>query len=645
MCVAPAALAQTYAFPRYADAAAIDAECRRLVADQQRAREALQHMPTEGGVAPLAALDAMQRRAEDTLGPLDLLTAVHPDKAVRDAADACSLGYQAFNSEFQQDPKVFALLGQVQPADEIDRQMQRDLLDAFEDSGVALAPPEQARAREISTELTRLAQDFDRRIREDHSVVALSAAELRGVPTSVWQGARRDAKGRYLLGLDYPTAGPVLEKAQSAAARERMWRATAALGGAQNLATLARLAALRREYAQLFGFGSYADFVLRRRMVHSAANADAFLASVTGAVAERERHDLAVLREAKARHLKTDPARAVVERWDVAFYTERVRQARYRVEQERFRRYFPPEASLQFVFRVAEREFGVRFEPRSEALWHPDARAYDAVDKASGEVLGALYVDLYPRRDKYNHAAVWPIRGASTLAARRPAAGLVVNFDRKGLAMEELETLLHEFGHALHVLLSTTRYASEAGTNVLLDFVEAPSQMLEDWVYDSRVLALFGEVCARCAPVPPQMLARAERAHHFAKGILFARQELYASYDLAVHGREADDPMALWARMEGATPVGYVQGSIFPASFSHIAGGYAAGYYGYLWSLVVAEDLRTAFAADKLDPAVGRRYRETVLANGGQVPPEELVRRFLGRAGDSRAFFRSLDRE
>jgi thimet oligopeptidase len=501
------------------------------------------------------------------------------------------------------------------------------------------------RARAITTEVTRLAQEFDRRIREDKSEVPFSAAELKGVPPAVWKRHKRDAQGRYLLGLDYPTSGPVIERADRPASRERMWRAINQQGGAENLKTLAQLAQLRREYAQLFGFDSFADFVLRRRMAKNEAAVLAFLGEVKGAVGQRELADLDKLRVAKARHLKTALADTVIRRWDVAYYNERVRAAKYTVDQEQFRGYFPPEASVQFVFAVAERLFGVRFAPLQQALWHADARAFEASDAVTGQPLGTLFVDLYPRADKYNHAAVWPIRNVSTLAQRRPVAGLVVNFDRKGLSIDELETLLHEFGHALHSLLSTTRYAGQGGSSVQLDFVEAPSQMLEDWVYDPKVLALFQQVCKACPPMPGALIARADRARHFAKGIMVARQHLFASYDLAVYGRQSEDPMALWARMEGATPVGHVPGSMFPAGFSHIATNYAAGYYGYLWSLVVAEDLRTAFAADKLDASVGQRYRDSVLAHGGEVAPQELLRQFLGRPTDSKAFFKALAKE
>lgn len=636
---------QAYVFPRYDSAEPIDAACRKLIAAQQEGERLLEQTGADDGVDVLAAIDAFATRYEDTLGPLGLLAAVHPDKAIRDAAEACDLAHQEFNSAFFQNPRIYALLRRMKASDPIDQRYLRDLLDAFEDSGVGLSVEKQARARAINTEVTRLAQEFDRRIREDQTLVPFTAEELKGVPAGVWKDAKRDARGRYLLGLDYPTSSPVVERAISPATRERMWRAVMSLGGQENLKVLGEIAKLRREYAQLFGFESYADFVLRRRMAKNAAAVSAFLDEVKGAVAQRELADLELLRRDKAALHRTPLESTRVERWDTAFHTERVRSATYRVDQEAFRRFFPPEASVQFVFAIAERLFGVRFARLDQPLWHPDARAFEVVDKADGRLLGTLYVDLYPRANKYNHAAVWPIRMSTSLAKRRPAAALVVNFNRKGLTIEELETLLHEFGHALHNLLSQTRYAAQGGSNVLLDFAEAPSQMLEDWVYDPKVLALFQQVCRRCPPVPVDMIERAGRARHFAKGIFFARQHLFASYDLAVYGPQPQDPTALWNEMEGATPLGHVTGSMFPAQFAHIATGYAAGYYGYLWSLVVAEDLRTAFAADRLDPAVGRRYRETVLANGAQVAPDELVERFLGRPSNNEAFFKFLRKE
>jgi thimet oligopeptidase len=642
---AVAAQAQGFVFPSYADAREVDAACETYLADAKQQEKFLENFtPTQATSSLLPGLDALTRRYEDTMGPLALLNSVHPDKAIRDAADACDLKAQAFSSAFLQNARIYKLLKDLKPADAIDESFWREQLDAFEDSGVGLKPARQARAQEISAETTRLSQEFDRRIREEGTQLAFSADELQGVPPKVWQSAPRDSEGRYLLRLDTPTAEPVMSLATNPATRERMWRAFISQGGMENIRTLHQLEKLRREYARLFGERSYADFVLRRRMAKNSATVQKFLYEVRATVATRERSDLEEIRAAKAADLKLPLKNVKLNRWDVGYYNERIRRARYGVDQQAFRPYFPPEASLQFVFKLAEKLFGVRYLPREQKLWHADARAYDVVDAGDGRALGTLFVDLYPRPDKYNHAAVWSFRNVSTLTQRLPAAGLVVNFNREGLSIDELETLLHEFGHSLHALLSQTRYASQGGTNVQLDFVEAPSQMLEEWVYDKNVLALFQQVCADCKPVPDALLAQAATARDFGKGAFFARQHLFASYDLALHTAAAPEPLATWVRMEKKTPLGHVPGTLFPAGFGHIAGGYAAGYYGYLWSLVLAEDLRTAFAGDMLSAEVGARYRRTVLSQGGQVEPEQMMRDFLGRDSDSKAFFKALRR-
>lgn len=628
------------------------AQTEAQLATQNRARQARspadQQAQQNGppGAAWLAQLDALTRRVEDTLGPLTVLAAVSPNKPIRDAADACDRAYQAHAARYLQNAAVYARLRQVVPADAIDQRFARDALDAFEDAGVALPAAARQRLRRIQRELTRLMQRFDRRLREDRTQLRFSVAELAGVPPDLWQHAPRDKQSRWHLSVNQSTANTLLDTATQPATRRRMWRAYQSLGGHDNIVTLTAIVTLRRELAERLGFASYADFALRRRMVRSADHAEAFLATVQAAVRDRELSDVAALRAAKAQHLQQPVETTVLHRWDTAFYAERVRHANHAVEQENLRRYFPPDASMAVVFRLAEHLFGVTVQPMAApdapALWHADAQSFVVTDSDTGAPLGTLLIDLYPRPDKFGGAAVWGFRNASTLVGRRPTVALVANLDRQGLTMDEWETLLHEFGHALHALLSQTRYAAQSGTNVQLDFAEAPSQMLEDWVYEPQVLALFREVCPQCLPMPPELLTRVRAARRFGFGIELSRQRLFASYDLALHGRTPFDPLPLWAQMEAATPLGHVTGTRFPAGFDHIASNYAAGYYSYLWSLVLAEDLRTAFSADRLDAAVGRRLRTTLLENGGQIAPADLMQRFLGRATDSSAFFDAL---
>lgn len=629
-------------FPHYASPAALEADCTRHLATAQAAVRKLERQAPS--TRWLAAYDDLNALAEDLAGPIYLLSNVHPDKAMRDASEACELRWQDFFSTLNQNETLYRAARKLSPRDPIDRRFLKTTLEGFEDSGVGLPADKRARAKAITDRVTELAQTFDKNIRDENVQIPFTEAALKGVPEGVWKAAKRDDQGRLLLGLDYPTYFPLMQSAVDPATRERMWRAKTNEGGQTNLKLLAEIAQLRREYAQLFGFASYADFVLRRRMAENTANATRFLDGVRSAVTEREKRELEELREAKARDLGQPLAEVRLERWDTLYYTERVKRERYSVDQEAFRPYFPPQESMDFVMRVVEKMMGVRYTRVADAkLWHPDAQAYVARDVKTGRALATLYVDPYPREGKFNHAAVWPLRSGATRLKRTPQAALVVNLDRKGLNLEEIETLLHEFGHAVHNNLSATRHSS--GSSVLHDFAEAPSQMLEDWVFDPRVLAVMREVCAACPPVPEALLAKAKVAERYGKGAQYARQRLYASFDLALYGPDAPEPMALWAQMEGATILGHVPGTMFPAGFSHItASNYAAGYYGYLWSEVVAADLRTAFAKDKLDPVVGRRYRDTVIANGGQRPPQELVRQFLGRASSSDAFFEDLKR-
>lgn len=627
-------------FPTFASTADVKSRCDAGLKGAKQRVAALERRKVDAGW--LAALDDLTVYLEDHQYPTDFVLNVHPDKAIRDAAQACSLRWADFGSSLGQNEKLYRALQKAPKQDGIDSEFVRLASGQFEDSGVALPAPKRARAKQILDKLTELDQQFSKNIRDAGTRVAFTEAELKGVPTSVWEKAKRDDQGRVLLGVDYPSYVPVMRLAESGDARQRMWLAKTNEGGQANLALLAQIVTLRGEYAKLFGFDNYVDFNLRRRMAKDGATATKFLDSVTGAVNAREKTELQELRAAKAQHLGTPLEQTQVERWDATFYSERVKLQKFSVDQNAFRAYFPPQASLEFSMRIIEKLMGVKYTRIDNKLWHDEAQTYVVSDAASGQPIAQMYVDLYPREGKYNHAAVWPLRGSATRINRTPTAALVVNFDRSGLTLDEVETLLHELGHAVHVNLSKTRYAATAGTSVMHDFVEAPSQMLEDWVYDKDVLKLMLEVCPTCKPVPDAMVAQAQAAKQDGKGGLFGRQHLYASYDLTLHQQAKPEPLPLWARMEGATPLGHVPGTMFPAGFAHIAGGYGAGYYGYLWSLVVAMDLRTAFAADKLGADVGKRYRDEVLGQGAQKPAPELVKDFLGRESNSQAFFEYL---
>ena len=595
-----------------------------------------------GGADWLKGWEALYNWEEDQSGALIFLQNVHPNAEVRTESEKCEQRWSDFQAALGMNELVYQGAKQTVAVlkDPVDKRAAQRALEAFEDSGVALSKDKQARAKAIADKLATLGQQFNRNIRDARTLVAFTDADLKGVPESAWKDQPRDAAGKVTLPIDGPLYATVMQTAEDAGARERLWRAKTNEGGPDNLKLLAQIEQLRLEQAKLFGFASYDEFVLRRRMVESAARATKFLDDVRAAVVDEDQHDVVELRQAKARHLGQTLEATKLQRWDTMFYSERLLHERFAVDDEAFRPYFPPQESLRFVMRVAEKMYGIRYDKVDNAnVWAPEVQAWAVTDVASNRKIATLYVDPYPRDGKYNHAATWNYRNGATSVPRQAQSALVVNFDKRGLTLRELETLMHEFGHTLRNNLSATRYASDAGENVAQDFAEAPSEMLEDWVYDKKVLKVFQEVCPACKPVPDEMIAKSAAARDFGKGMQVARQQLYAAYDLALHGPAAPDPMEAWEKMEAATSLGYVPGTTFPSGFAHIAGGYGAGYYGYLWSQAVAADMRTAFASDKLDPKVGARYRSTVLAEGAQKPPQQIVKDFLGRDGSSQAFF------
>ena len=311
------------------------------------------------------------------------------------------------------------------------------------------------------------------------------------------------------------------------------------------------------------------------------------------------------------------------------------------MDQEKLRSYFPTDKAVEYTLLVSQRLYGMKFREVKVDTWNPDVRYFDVLDATTGKFVSGFYLDLYPREGKYNHAAAFPLHGASTRAGRTPLAALVANLNRDGLDQGELETLMHEFGHVMHNVLSRVEYNPDAGTAVKNDFVEAPSQMFEEWARREQPLELFKQVCPDCPHLTHDEIERLDAARRFGQGIRYGRQWLYASFDMAM-STNPQPPLELWTKLESATPLGHPKGTMFPASFSHIASNYAAGYYGYMWSQVLALDMLTPFKKNMLDPAVGRRYRDTILAQGGQEEEMALVKRFLGRAPSSAAFFAEI---
>lgn len=626
------------------DARSIAARCP---IELQRARASRRAMERQSGAGTiLAEWNRLSGAVQDYVHPVYLLANAAPDEATRKAALECVEAFTPLETEMFQSEKLYARVRALRPADAIDRQYRQDLLEAFEDAGIALAPDKRARVKAIREELDKLALRFQANINEDRTTVIVTREEAQGLPESWLKARKRDPEGRFSVTLDYPTLFPFLDYAVDEDARRRVYLAMLRRGGAANVELLDRTLVLRYELAQAYGFPDYATFSLRRTMARTPAAVAQFLGSVKRAVDEGEARELAMLRADKAALLGRAEQDVTLQRWDVSFHQERLRRARFQVDQEAQRAYFPSDRSVAFCLRLAERLYGVTFVARDVPRWAGDVRYFDVFEAGAGgkpgAFVGGIYLDLFPREGKYSHAAAFPLRSVSTLAGRKPVSGLVANLDRRGLNHEELETLLHEFGHVLHGVLSRTRYVDHGGTSVKRDFVEAPSQMFEEWGRREEPLRLFAEVCPECPRLEAAQIEQLRQSERFGSGIRYARQWLYAQYDMRLHSGKPPGALPAWTDLERASRLGTVDGTLLPAGFGHLVGGYGAGYYGYMWSEVLALDMLSGFKGELLDPAVGRRYRQTILAQGGQVRPEVLVEEFLGRKPNADAFYAEI---
>lgn len=624
-------------------AADIPALCDATVADAKARIEKLKALPLKQATAKtvLTAWNQLDIVQQNLSGPMELLQETHPSPDVRKAAEDCSLKLSALPNEYLQSEELFKRVEAIQTKDPVDLMARQSILDDFKERGVNLAGPARARAKEIFDRLDKLSVDFQRNTRDVNTKLAFAEADLKGIPPNMLAKREKDAQGNYLFGLDYPERNAILDFVEVEPTRQAFYTAFNQRGGQANLDLLKEATVLRLELAKLMGETNFADWSIKRKMAGSAAAVNKFLDDVLDRVTALERKELDELRLEKVTF--TGNKDAVLKAWDTSFFQQRLKKSRYSVDQNEVRAQFPTEPTIAWMMKVTSTLYGVNFVPnKTLPVWQADVRAYDVMDAKDGKYLSSFYLDMFPRDGKYKHAAAFPVRGVSLAEHRTPVSVLVTNFSRDGFDQDELRTLFHEFGHIMHGVLSKTRYVLNAGTGVKRDFVEAPSQMFEAWARRPESLALFASVCATCKPIDMKLVDRMNASRLFGQGRFYATQRLYAAYDMSLHTATAVDPQQAWVDISSKTPLGYTPGNMLPASFGHLMGGYQAGYYGYMWSEVLALDMRTGFGKNFMDPKLGAKYRKLILQSGGERPASVLVEEFLGRKPSPDAFFAEI---
>jgi thimet oligopeptidase len=622
---------------------------RAMDARLARARQLLEQVSSAKGSRTLdntlRPFDDIQLELDAVGNQAQLIQSVHPDAAMRATAEKLSQKVSALGTELSLNRGVYdAIVAlDISGSDAETRHYVTRLLRDFRLAGVDQDDATRKRIQALREELTQIGQDWDRNIRTDLRTVKTDAAELEGLPRDYIARHKPDADGKITLTIDYPDSLPIFSYAQNEDVRKRMYMEYNNRAYPKNIEVLDKMMARRAELAKLIGFTSWADYITADKMVGSAANASSFIDRVVAASGPKSEREYAAILKRKQQDV---PKATAVNSWERTYYAELVRKADYSFDSQSVRPYFAFDRVKQGLLDVTSKLFGVTYRRIADApVWDPSVEAYEMLE--DGKLLGRFYLDMHPRPNKYNHAAQFGIRSGVT-GRQVPEAALVCNLpggqpgDPGLMTHDDVITFFHEFGHLVHGLLSGRHHwIGISGISTEQDFVEAPSQMLEEWTWDPATLATFATHYETNQPIPAALVAQMRRASEFGKALNVRQQMLYARLSLSVYDRDPKsvDTTALVKELTAKiTPYPYVEGTHFQTSFGHLD-GYSAVYYTYMWSLVIAKDLFAQFdRANLLAPAIARKYRDLVLAPGGSKPAATLVRDFLGRPFEFKAW-------
>jgi thimet oligopeptidase len=587
--------------------------------------------------------------ASSTNALAGLMSEVHPDETIRDAARDCEQQAARFYSELALDREVYDALSAVDvtSADAATRRFHAHTLRDYRRAGVDRPVEVRARLQVIDEELTRLGQAFSKNIAEDVRAVDIrDSARLGGLPNDFIAAHPPDSRGTVRITTDYPDYNPFMMYATDDELRRELYVKFRSRGDRHNEVVLRDILKLRGEKAALLGFVTWADYITADKMIGSGARAAEFLAKVWQLAKPRADRDYAeLLRTLRAR----DRAVTAVADWQKTFLEHIVKCELYEVDASVVREYFEYSRVLDGLLAITAEIFDVQYVPAPrDDVWHASVLVYDV--QRAGVPLGRVYLDMHPREGKYKHAAQFPLRDG-VRGVQLPEGVLVCNFPdpKSGTALmehDDVVTMFHEFGHLMHhVLGGHQRWVTQSGVATEWDFVEAPSQMFEEWAWSYETLSRFARHHVTGEVIPAELVAKMRRADKFGLGTATVQQIFYAALSLELHRADPErvDLVSEVKRLQALyTPFRFVEGTRFHASFGHLV-GYSAMYYTYQWSLVIAKDLLTPFAErGLLATDTTFAYRDKVLVPGGTRDAAELVRDFLGREYDFVAFERYL---
>jgi peptidyl-dipeptidase Dcp len=626
----------------------------------------------------MLAFIEMEEIVENIWTPVENLLSLMGDKATRDAAEEARPLVVEFFNNYSLDPRVYDLVKRYSKtkdakslSGEYARYLETTLRD-FKLSGAEIEGAAKEEFKKLNLELSQLSQKFSNNVTDSKfELVITDEAELSGLPEDVKQRAWTEACGAWVFSLDYPSYVPFMQFADRGDLRKKMYfeylhKASKEHGHGEydNAPLIRKIYAAKIRKSKLLGYRNYAEVSLTVKMAKNPRKVQDFLERIGSKVLGLAKEDYGKLvdfqKEINYQNTENNPGK--IYPWDKEYLSEKLRQAKYDLDTNLIKQYFELQNTIQGMFHIAETLFQIKFRKLDNVTaWHEEVEVFEVVEAADDHRLGVFYMDLYPRDTKRQGAWVMPlVQGAELIEQgkviyRKPQCALVCNLTKAQkdipslLSHDEVWTLFHEFGHALHHLLSKVRLAPMSGTDVEWDFVELPSQLNENFAWEAESLKTFAKHYKTGEAIPQELLNKMLQARNFNEGLACIRQLEFGLFDLEIYLRDTDtldeDPVAIFRQVCNKFAIfDVIDGTYFPNQFSHIfAGGYAAGYYSYKWAEVLEADAFSRFKKEGiLNPKVGAEYRTAILEKGDSEDPMELFKDFMGREPDENALLERM---
>jgi thimet oligopeptidase len=606
--------------------------CDGQLAAARRLTAVLKDRPEgRNGRRAMALWNDLNLALRNAFAVASLLSNVHPDEAVRTRAEQAEQDAHKLLTEIGLDRRLYDALSAVDPQDldEGGRRVHGLALRDFHRAGVDQAEEVRTRLRALAERETEVSQGFSKNIRDDVRSIRVAPEVLDGLPADFVEAHPAGDDGLVTITTEYPDYVPFMTFCRDRDARAALIAQFLNRAYPENDVLLRELLGLRREHALLLGYDGWPSYDAEVKMIETGDAIAQFIDKISKAAEASALRDRDILLE---RIRQDRPDAAVLDGADTRFYTEVIKREQHSVDAQEVRRFFSFDQVRQGLLDVTGRLFGLSYEAVDVPSWHDDVTTYDV--SLGGAPIGRIYLDLHPRANKFNHAAQFTLTDG-VIGRQLPEGVLVCNFPRGLMEHDDVVTLFHEFGHLIHhVLGGHQRWARFAGVATEWDFVEAPSQLLEEWAWDATVLGEFA-TDEDGAPIPPDLVARMREAEDFGKGLHARTQMFYAALSYRIHQEPPADGAAI-ASLSRSLQADYSMITPLPDTHFHTAfghlDGYSSGYYTYMWSLVIAKDLFSAFDRDELFEAeVATRYRDRILAQGGRKDAADLVEDFLGR--------------